>query len=104
MESTQLKINLIRVTHSSSNEIGMNVKHLLSKPYALVLAGMLVSGGLCGCQTQMGGQTLPSAYYLRDDVQFFPAGPERQLPNLRQALEEYNATGEAADAELEGGF
>lgn len=81
----------------------MNVTKFFSKPYALVLAGMLVSGGLCGCQTQMGGQTLPSAYYLRDDVQFFPAGPEMQLPNLRQALEEYNASGEVAAADLEAG-
>lgn len=81
----------------------MNVKKLFSNPYALVLTGMLVSGGLCGCQTQMGGQTLPSAYYLRDDVQFFPAGPERQLPNLRQALDEYRATGETLEADLEPG-
>lgn len=79
----------------------MNVKIFLSNPYALVLTGMLVSGGLCGCQTQMGGQTLPSAYYLRDDVQFFPAGPETQLPKLRQALEEYKATGEKLDADLQ---
>ncbi|QDT31258.1 hypothetical protein [Thalassoglobus polymorphus] len=79
----------------------MDIKKIFSKPYALVLVGMLVSGGLCGCQTQMGGQTLPSAYYLRDDVQFFPAGPEMQLPNLRLALEEYRATGEANDEDLE---
>ncbi len=80
----------------------MDIKKIISKPYAMVLAGMLVSGGLCGCQTQMGGQTLPSAYYLRDDVQYFPAGPEMQLPNLRQALEEYRATGEVNDEDLEG--
>ncbi len=79
----------------------MNIKQLFSKPHALVLVGMLVSGGLCGCQTQMGGQTLPSAHYLRDDVQFFPAGPEMQLTNQRQALEEYRATGELLDADLD---
>ena len=81
----------------------MNVKQLFSKPHALVLVGMLVSGGLSGCQTQMGGQTLPSAYYLRDDVQFFPAGPEQQLPNQRQALEEFRATGEVLDRDLQPG-
>lgn len=79
----------------------MNVKQLFSKPHALVLVGMLVSGGLSGCQTQMGGQTLPSAHYLRDDVQYFPPGPEQQLSNQRQALEEYRATGEVLEADLE---
>jgi hypothetical protein len=34
---------------------------------------------------------LPSATYLRDDVQFFPAGPEDKLFNQRRAIEEYKA-------------
>ena len=42
-----------------------------------------------GCQTTVGGQTLPSAYYLKDDVQYYPAGPEFKLSNQVQALEEY---------------
>ena len=42
-----------------------------------------------GCQTTVGGQALPSAYYLKDDVQYFPAGPEFKLTNQVQALEEY---------------
>ncbi len=42
-----------------------------------------------GCQGSVGGQTLPSAYYLRDDVQYFPAGPEFLLPNQERVLEEY---------------
>lgn len=42
-----------------------------------------------GCQGSIGGQTLPSAYYLRDDVQYFPAGPEFLLPNEERVLEEY---------------
>jgi len=44
-----------------------------------------------GCQTTIGGQTLPSAYYLRDDVQYFPSGTETQLPLARQAMEDYKA-------------
>ncbi|QDT26570.1 hypothetical protein Pan153_08000 [Gimesia panareensis] len=51
----------------------------------LALMGLANSG----CQTSMGGQTLPSAYYLDDDVQFFPAGPEEQLYNQREVLEQY---------------
>lgn len=58
---------------------------------------LLVICGLCstfsqGCfmlQSSVGGQTLPSAYYLRDDIQYFPAGSEFLLPNEVQALEEY---------------
>lgn len=49
--------------------------------------------GLCstltGCQSTVGGQTLPSAYYLRDDVQYHPAGPEFILSNTVQAIEQY---------------
>jgi hypothetical protein len=32
--------------------------------------------GLTGCQIDVGGQTLPSPYYLQDDVQYFPPGPQ----------------------------
>ena len=81
----------------------MNRNTSFSKSILLTVVGMCVSGGLVGCQTQMGGQTLPSAYYLRDDVQYFPAGPEQQLPNLRQALDEYRATGEVLDTDLGDG-
>ncbi len=63
----------------------------------LLLCGIGATSLLTGCyagavaltQSTIAGQTLPSAYYLRDDVQFFPAGSEEQLPKLRQALEEY---------------
>lgn len=48
--------------------------------------GLLVSLGLCGCQVQQGGQTLPSAYYMEDDVQYFPPGPEFKLSKEAAAL------------------
>lgn len=44
-----------------------------------------------GCQTTIGGQTLPSAYYLTDDIQFFPAGDEFLLPETVRAMDEYRA-------------
>jgi len=78
----------------------MNVKEILAKPYALVLVGMLAMGALSGCQTTIAGQTLPSAYYLRDDVQFHPAGPEFLLPNAVRAQKEYKASEEALEAEF----
>ncbi len=36
---------------------------------------------LCGtgCQVHVGGQTLPSPYYLKDDVQYFAPGQENKL-------------------------
>jgi hypothetical protein len=54
----------------------------------------------CGLQTQIAGQTLPSSTYLRDDVQYFPAGPEDRLPNLRAELARYKAEREAMEADL----
>ncbi len=57
----------------------------------LLCCSALVSLNSMGCQTTIGGQTLPSANYLKDDVQFFPAGPETQLPRTRQAHAEYRA-------------
>lgn len=51
---------------------------------------LLSSLGSIGClQTNIGGQTLPSAYYLDDDVQYFPKGPETRLANQVRALERY---------------
>jgi hypothetical protein len=54
----------------------------------LVGCGLLASTSI-GCQSTVGGQTLPSAYYLRDDLQYFPAGPEFKLSRQVQAIEEY---------------
>lgn len=58
-------------------------------PAMVVLTGGLFTLTGTGCQTTVGGQTLPSAYYLDDDVQYFPAGPEFQLSKQVQAIEEY---------------
>lgn len=48
------------------------------------VAGVVL--GSTGCQVSMNGQTLPSPYYLQDDVQYFPAGPEFKLPREAAAL------------------
>lgn len=39
-----------------------------------------------GCQVHVAGQTLPSPYYLIDDIQYFPAGSENKLANETAAL------------------
>lgn len=52
----------------------------------LALSALLASTAvLTGCQTTIGGQTLPSPDYLTDDVQYFPAGPEFRLTNQVEA-------------------
>ncbi|WP_437226306.1 hypothetical protein SH661x_004515 [Planctomicrobium sp. SH661] len=80
----------------------MNVQRTFATKFALILGGIVSCSGLCGCQTNIGGQTLPSAYYLRDDVQFFPAGPEFLLPETVRAAEEYRVQQEEAAAEAYG--
>ena len=67
----------------------MNLNRLKRWPQLGLLACGLLSTAAIGCQTTIGGQTLPSAYYLDDDVQYFPAGPEFMLSNQVRALEEY---------------
>ncbi len=52
---------------------------------------LTLAAGFClvsstGCQVSLNGQTLPSPYYLQDDVQYFPAGPEFKLPREAAAL------------------
>ena len=44
-----------------------------------------------GCQVSIGGQTLPSPYYLDDDVQYFAPGPEFKLSREAAALKEARA-------------
>ncbi|MEN0109927.1 MAG: hypothetical protein AAF805_04315 [Planctomycetota bacterium] len=43
---------------------------------------------LTGCQIDVAGQSLPSPYYLTDDVQVYAAGPEFKLANEAAALKE----------------
>ena len=56
-----------------------------------VIACYVAVAAICttGCQIDVGGQTLPSPYYLTDDIQYFPAGPEFQLTNEARAMELY---------------
>lgn len=53
------------------------------------LAIAVAGTALTGCQVDVGGQTLPSAYYLQDDIQYFPAGPEFKLSKEAAALKAY---------------
>ncbi|MEZ6133554.1 MAG: hypothetical protein R3C53_01460 [Pirellulaceae bacterium] len=65
-----------------------------SQAWKYAFLGLLLAGGLApsvGCQVSVAGQTLPSAYYLYDDVQYFPAGPENKLANEVAAMNKAKA-------------
>jgi len=78
------------------------VKTIEGRPGVLLtLVAVIASSALLtGCQTTVGGQTLPSPDYLTDDVQYFPAGPEFKLSNQVEAAHK-----QAAEKEkLQKGF
>ena len=64
-----------------------------SRTLSFVLCGaaILAAAASTGCQTSVGGQTLPSAYFLKDDVQYFVKGPEFKLTKEAAALKEARA-------------
>jgi len=51
-----------------------------------------------GCQVDIGGQTLPSPYYIDDDIQYYAEGPEFKLQREADAMEAYRD----AEAERQG--
>jgi hypothetical protein len=57
--------------------------------WAFCLPLVVAAACLTGCQVDVGGQTLPSAYYLQDDIQYFPAGPEFKLAKEAAAQKAY---------------
>ena len=69
-------------------------KQLLFKT-CTVLAVVDLSA-LTGCQSQIGGQTLPSPHYLTDDVQYFAPTGEMKLQREAAVMQEYKAQREAA--------
>lgn len=68
---------------------------------SILAAGVLslISMVSTGCQVDVAGQTLPSPYYLQDDVQHFRAGPEFKLTNEAAAMKAYQNGGESDSEE-----
>ena len=52
--------------------------------------------GAVGCQTYELGQVLPSPYHMRDDIQYFPKGPQFPLTNELNAMQAAEAERQAA--------
>ena len=65
-------------------------KFSLSGGFAVLLT--LASLAATGCQMDIAGQTLPSPYYLTDDVQYYAPGPEFKLAREAAALKEQSAS------------
>ncbi len=70
-----------------------------SKHKILCGLGLYAAFSAIGCQIDVGGQTLPSPYYMSDDVQYFPAGPEFLLSNEAAAMRARNAAIEQSGVE-----
>lgn len=66
-------------------EYGTRKKRLSACLAAGVMA--VACPALTGCQTDIAGQTLPSPYFLTDDVQYYAHGPEFKLSNEAAAME-----------------
>lgn len=64
-----------------------------SRTLSLVLCGAAIISAIAstGCQMSVAGQTLPSGYYLKDDVQYFAKGPEFKLTREAAALKKARA-------------
>lgn len=60
--------------------------------------GLLAALPATGCQVSVGGQTLPSAYYASDDVQYFAPGPEFKLSREAAAMKAFEADQQAKQA------
>ena len=62
-------------------------------PWAQYLALLALPAyrAFTGCQIEAGGQTLPSPYYLSDDVQYYAPGPGFKLAREAAAQKEQSA-------------
>ena len=50
---------------------------------------LLAATASVGCQSDYAGQTLPSPYWQKDDIQYFPPGPEFKLSREAAAMRMY---------------
>lgn len=57
------------------------------KRIGVVAVGLLSLAGTTGCQVDVSGQTLPSPYWLTDDVQYFAPGTEFKLSREAAAMQ-----------------
>ena len=61
----------------------------------LAISALLIAP-FVGCQVTRNGQTLPSPYYLDDDIQYHPSGNEFQYQQEVDQMNKINAERAAA--------
>ena len=71
----------------------MNHKSPKSRGGFSLVGGLLLAAcaASTGCQIDVSGQTLPSPYWLTDDVQYYAPDPEFKLSREAAALAEQRA-------------
>jgi hypothetical protein len=79
--------------HSHGEPIVMTSSNHSRRNKTTFLGGftLLFSLALTGCQVDIAGQTLPSGFYLDDDVQYFSPDAEFKLSREAAALKEQAA-------------
>ena len=65
------------------NQVRTKSRGLRGSLWALAAVAAL---GATGCQSNYNGQTLPSPWYLTDDVQYFQPGNEMRLSKEAAAM------------------
>lgn len=75
-----------------------SVRKALLKLSLLLCGAMGLLTFTTGCQVDVGGQTLPSPYYMKDDVQYFAPGPEFKLSREAAAIQQAKAQQQAQTA------
>lgn len=65
-----------------------SIRRSCTRALGILSLGAIALTGSTGCQTDINGQTLPSANYLSDDVQYFAPGLEFKLSREAAALRE----------------
>jgi len=69
----------------------MNANNSKHWTKAVLLGVGLAALSATGCQSHIGGQTLPSPYYLTDDVQYFAPDSENKLAREVAAMKAFEA-------------
>lgn len=75
----------------------MNANNSKHWTKAVLLGVGLAALSATGCQSHVGGQSLPSPYYLMDDVQYFSPDSENKLSREAAAMKAF-----AADQSAQG--
>ncbi len=71
----------------------MSGKSYFKRPLLMALATTVVVTSFLstGCAVYTSGMTLPNPYYLKNRVQFFPAGPEAPFPKEVSQMQDMQA-------------